>query len=672
MQGCLQKIVRVPVEILDDRTAVLVVGDRFFVRLMSFPSEFLDEIRTRLSISEIVGRRVIFDRHKSNPRRKDFWGCCPFHSEKSPSFHVVEDEGFYHCFGCGAHGDLLKFVMETENLGFLEAVERLAADAGLQMPERTPQDRARAEKRKSLYDVMEMATAYYEKALNARAGEEARRYLDGRGLTPKAWERFRLGFAPREGRALCEALQKQGVTPEQLDEAGLSVKSDYNNKVQDRFRNRIIFPIENPKGQVIAFGGRAMDANARAKYLNSPETPIFHKGATLYHFGRARKAAAGLTRQGAKLGVPGLIVAEGYMDVIALALAGFEQSVAPLGTALTEDQIALAWKVTPEPVLCFDGDEAGLKAAYRSIDRALPLLKPGHSLRFAMLPDGMDPDDVVRKSGPQGMKQLFEAAIPLIDLLWQRETAEGPYDTPERRAQLEYHLEQTVSLVKDPKVRSYYQKAVRERIYQAFSPKRQSERSFKNNRMSGKPYVNSSRASTALKKSPLAQASRNRRVAGIAMDIAGARERLLVLTILTHPQLLDRHSEAFANVEIERSELDKIRCEILEIAALGDNLDKQSLKDHLVRRRVAHLADGLTSQMGARTERFLSDEAELSEAEEGWVHILAMHNTFLHLKGEAREAESAYEQDMSEENWRRIQSVQKQLDQANQTEWSKI
>ncbi len=632
---------------------------------MSFTPDFLDEIRTRVSLTDLVGRRVSWDRHKSNARRKDFWGCCPFHHEKTPSFHVDEPRGFYHCFGCGAHGNLFDFMMQMENLNFPEAVERLAHDAGLKMPERSPEMRAQEKKRATLYDVMEVASTFYQNILRSPEGQEPRSYLEGRGMGPTTWETFGIGYAPSGRTALVDHLIARDIKMEQITEAGLALKSDYSGKYQDRFRERVMFPITNSRGQTIAFGGRAMSAQAKAKYMNSPETPLFHKGKALYNFQTARSAAQDVHRNGGGK-VPALVIAEGYVDVIALSRAGFPQSVAPLGTALTEDQIGLAWRLTPEPVLCFDGDEAGLKAAYRAIDAALPLLKAGHSLRFALLPSGLDPDDLIREKGADAMSRVLAQAIPLIDLLWQREIEQGPFETPERKAQFERQLEVAVQSIRDGKVQSFYRQAVRDRMFQLFSGHRTGS---SGGRKGQKPYKSgfsqgaNAPVSQALRQSTLVQASRL--AGGIAAardgDLAVERERALVFTVLNHPEILERHGEAFADLLIERPELDRLRAEILEVAASGAALDRAGLRNHLEKRGAAHLADQLERQKSVKLQRFASADAELSEAEENWFHILSIHNEFLLLQREAREAEAAYHQDMSEENWRRLQSIQRQL-----------
>ena len=393
---------------------------------MRVPPSFLEDIRGRVTISAVVGRKVAWDRRKSNPGKGDFWACCPFHGEKSPSFHVDDRKGRYHCFGCKASGDIFTFLVEKEGLSFPEAVERLAQEAGLPMPVVSEADQQREQQRASLYDVMEMAAKFFEAELQAARGSRARGYLADRQLSPAIQKEFRLGYAPDDRSALRSHLADKGVAVEQMAEAGLVISGDDIPVAYDRFRDRVMFPIRDPRGRVIAFGGRALSKDVPAKYLNSPETPLFHKGNVLYNLDKARGPAHEKGQ---------IIAVEGYVDVIAMTGAGFPNVVAPLGTALTPDQVELMWRMAEEPILCFDGDRAGRKAAHRAIDTALPLLGPGRSLRFAFLPDGQDPDDLVRTQGPEALARVVETARPLVEVLWNREVEAGLLDTPERRAQ---------------------------------------------------------------------------------------------------------------------------------------------------------------------------------------------------------------------------------------------
>ena len=429
---------------------------------MSLPDGFLDELRTRLSIAQVVGRKVTWDTRKSNIGKGDYWSPCPFHQEKTASFHVDDRKGFYYCFGCHAKGDALTFVRETENVGFMEAVEILAREAGMPVPKRAPVAQKKADRRTVLADIMEQALQFYRMQLKTGQATAAREYLENRGMPQAIQERFEIGFASDTRAALFQHLTGKGISPADLDEAGLCVKPDDGGTPFDRFRGRIIFPIRDARGRCIAFGGRAMDPNARAKYLNSPETPLFDKGRSLYNHGPAREAA-GKTQS--------LIVAEGYMDVIALAQAGFDHAVAPLGTAITEPQLQLMWRMCPEPVIALDGDTAGIRAARRLIDLALPLMEAGKSLRFVVLPEGQDPDDLLKSSGPEAMQALLDKAQPMVTLLWEREIEGKVFDSPERRAALDASLRTALSTIKDPSLRSHYTAAIKELRADLFAPK---------------------------------------------------------------------------------------------------------------------------------------------------------------------------------------------------------
>ncbi len=430
---------------------------------MSLPPGFLDEMRTRLSLAQVVGRKVMWDMRKSNQAKGDWWAPCPFHQEKSASFHVDDRKGFYYCFGCQAKGDAISFVRETENTSFMEAVEILAREVGMPMPQRDPRAQEKADHRTQLAEVMEAALRHYRMQLGTNAARDARAYLERRGLDAKALDRFEIGFAPDARQGAFQALTAKGIPEDQIVDAGICARPDASDRrggaPYDRFRGRIIFPIRDARGRCIAFGGRAMDPNARAKYLNSPETALFHKGHALYNHAPAREAAG----KGAAL-----ILAEGYMDVIALSEAGFTGAVAPLGTAVTPDQLQLMWRIAPEPIVCLDGDAAGLRAAYRVINIALPLLEAGRSLRFALLPQGKDPDDLIRAEGAGAMQNVLDAAMPLVDLMWRQETEGKTFDSPERRAALDKALADRTALITDTGLRRHYDDALRDLKWQLF------------------------------------------------------------------------------------------------------------------------------------------------------------------------------------------------------------
>ena len=423
---------------------------------MRFTPQFLDELRARLPVSEVVGRRV-----KLKKAGREFKGLSPFQQEKSPSFTVNDQKGFYHDFSSGKHGDIISFLMETEGVGFAEAVERLAAMAGMALPAATPDAARHEQRRKTLHDVMELAAKFFADTLASRNGAKARGYLGDRAITPATQLQFRLGYAPPDRFALKEHLGAQGISTEDMVEAGLLVAGEDKPVPFDRFRDRVMFPITDARGRVIAFGGRALEKDVPAKYLNSPETPLFHKGDNLYNLSTARQA----THNGAPL-----IVVEGYVDVIAMVTAGFGGAVAPLGTALTENQLALLWKMADEPILCFDGDRAGQKAAYRAADLALPNLLPGKSLRFALLPEGQDPDDLARSGGRGAIEEVISAARSLSDMLWSREIEGGSFATPERRAALEARIGELSNGIRDEVVRRYYRQDLAERLQRTFAP----------------------------------------------------------------------------------------------------------------------------------------------------------------------------------------------------------
>src|SRR3982074_952367 len=394
---------------------------------MRFTPQFLDELKARLPVSEVVGRRVKLQRSG-----RELKGLSPFNKEKSPSFFVTDQKEAWFDFSSGKNGSIFDFIMLTEGVSFPEAVERLAQMAGLALPKVSHEDQQRDARRKTLHDVMDIAAKFFEATLASRLGAKARGYLADRGLDPATQLKFRLGYAPAERFALKEHLGKEGIPTEDNAEAGLLVAGEDIPVPYDRFRDRVMFPITDLRDRVIAFGGRALEKDAQAKYLNSPETPLFHKGATLYNIAAARKAAhnAGKSTQSAQNSLSAQVIAvEGYVDVIAMVTAGFEATVAPLGTALTADQLALLWKMADEPTLCFDGDAARRRAASRAVDIALPLLRPGKSLRFATLPDGNDPDDLVRSGGRAAIDEVLGNACPLVHALWMRETEAGGFDT---------------------------------------------------------------------------------------------------------------------------------------------------------------------------------------------------------------------------------------------------
>ena len=428
---------------------------------MRYGEGLLEEIRRRIDLVQLVGRRVKLVR-----KGRVMWGCCPFHAEKPPSFKVENERHAYKCFGCGAGGDAFKWLIETEGLSFPEAVQKLAGEAGVELPQYSPDDEAREQKRKSLYEVVELACQFYESQLRDAGGREARDYLKTRGLDSATAKQFRLGYAPNGNNALIGHLAAHNITQDDMIAAGLARPAEDGRPMRDFFYDRLMFPIADARGRIIAFGGRGLAPDAKPKYINSGENTLFSKGFNLYNFHVARAAAV-------KAGT--VILAEGYMDVIALVRAGFSHAVAPLGTALTDDQLQLLWRTAPEPILAFDGDAAGLKAAHRAAHLALPHLKAGYSLRFAFLPGGEDPDTLIAKSGAMAMGKILEAALPLSEVLWRAETEGHDFSTPERRAGLEKNLRDIVSQITDSKIADYYRRDFEQKVFDSFKARKPRE-----------------------------------------------------------------------------------------------------------------------------------------------------------------------------------------------------
>ncbi|SDD75830.1 DNA primase [Ruegeria marina] len=525
---------------------------------MSLPPGFLDELRNRLSLTQVVGRKVMWDMRKSNQGKGDMWAPCPFHHEKTASFHVDDRKGFYYCFGCHAKGDALKFVQETENVGFMEAVEILAREAGMPMPARDPKAQEKQDFRGQLAEVMEQAVQFFRLNLNAGSGGAARDYLVRRGLKGAALERWEVGFAPDGWQGLWDHLRGKGVREELIFGAGLAKPSTRGGKPYDVFRNRIMFPIRDARGRCIAFGGRAMDPKDNAKYLNSPETVLFDKGRSLFNHGPARTAAG--------QGQP-LVVAEGYMDVIALSEAGFGAAVAPLGTAVTEEQLHMLWRIADEPIIALDGDTAGLRAAMRVIDLALPLLEAGKSLRFAIMPEGKDPDDLIRAEGSAAMQNVLDQAVPMVRLLWQRETEGRVFDSPERKAALDKNLREKIMLIRDPSIRTHYGQEIKDLRWQLFRPQRVSRTQTWQKRGPGRP-----------ENAPASSSARSSFLASTQNAEIHLREAAILAIAILNPQVV---------VEFEH-QLEEMECHDPDYAALRQALlrhaidDPENLKDHII------------------------------------------------------------------------------------------
>jgi DNA primase len=611
---------------------------------MKFSNAFLDEIRARVPVSQVVGARVQL--RKSG---RELAGLSPFNAEKTPSFTVNDQKGFYHDFSSGKHGDVFTFLMETEGLTFPEAVERLAATAGVPMPARDRESEERDRQRASLHDVLALAAQIFEATLHQSVGAKARGYLADRRLDPATQRQFGLGYAAPDRFALRDALAARGVEAKKMIEAGLLIHGEDIAVPYDRFRDRVMFPIHDRGGRVVAFGGRALEPGAKAKYLNSPETELFHKGGLLFNHHRARKAASEREE---------IVVVEGYVDVIAMTQAGFPRAVAPLGTALTVDQCALLWSMASEPILCFDGDKAGHKAAFRAIDTALPLIGAGKSLRFAMLPEGQDPDDLVRSAGPAAMGEVLRGAQPLAEMLFLRETEGQRFDTPEKRAGLERRLRELVGVIADETLRRHYAADMNQRLAAFLG-------------LSG----------PAPARRPAERPARGRRAsffdAGPRVGIAGAalaaprhlarrpsetpREIAILAVLLGHPSLLERHFEEVAAIEIAAPTLAAFRDKLLGLPeaaygaadALAAALDAAGLGGE--RERILRLAGAMANWWCLRAE------AETSDAEHVLRQTMALQRSSGALNRELRLAEQALAAHPSEQNLARLLDIKANL-----------
>ncbi|MGV8939488.1 MAG: DNA primase [Allorhizobium sp.] len=591
---------------------------------MRFSNSFLDEIRDRVPISAVIGSRVSWDRKKTNVSRGDYWACCPFHGEKSPSFHCEDNKGRYHCFGCGVTGDHFRFLTDLEGLNFPEAVERVADMAGIAMPQPDPQAEKREKERTTLLDVMELATLFFQDQLQTANGARARAYLRERGLSGRTIETFRLGFAPESRNALKEHLAAKGIPKDQIEACGLVVHGPEIAVSYDRFRDRIMFPILSSRERVIAFGGRAMAPDAPAKYLNSNETELFHKGQVLYNFARARKTLNGAD------GAATIIAVEGYMDVIALHQAGIENAVAPLGTALTENQLELLWKLTPQPVLCFDGDGAGIRAANRAVDLALPHLKPGRSVRFAMLPDGKDPDDMVRHEGRAPFDAYVADARPLADMVWMREINAGNFDTPEKRAELEARLKQIVAVIADENVRRHYAQDVRDRQNAHFRAQSPQRGNFERNSRQpggqgrpGQPQQGPKASGRGITMSD--RLTRSGMIKGHHVQPA-LRESVLALTVVNHPKLLQEEFDEIAAIDYENRDLQRLWSAVLTAAAsAGTQLSRELIIARLEEVGFGALLKTLDQQIRNARLWTATEVAAPEDASEGFRQALSLH-----------------------------------------------
>ncbi len=580
---------------------------------MQFPPSFLDEIRNRLLASEVVRKKVALKTHG-----REHTGLCPFHKEKSPSFTVSDEKGFYHCFGCGAHGDIIKFVMETQNLPFVEAITQLAAEAGVAMPKMDSRYVESEQRAQSLYDVMEMACKYFQAKLNEQSGVGARHYLKDRAVKLKSIDKFRIGFAPNDKFGLKKFLEMQNVTVSDMMSVGLLIKND-RGEIYDKFRQRVIFPIMDVKGRVVAFGGRIL-GEGQPKYLNSPETPLFKKGEMLYNENNARKIAF-------KTGK--LVVGEGYMDIIAMDAVGITTAVAPLGTAITPTHVKRLWNMAKEPVICLDGDAAGRRAMEKVAHTCLPTLEPGYTLKFTTLIDNMDPDDFIKKSGVGAMRKALQHAKPLSEVLWEAELSKQDIGTPERKADLEKRLTDLTAQIKNTAVAKYYMDYFRQRLWE----------------VSKKSGYKAASAPVSAEVNQMSD-----------IDIQRLQdcEEMLIIFILNYPSLLaiDEVFEELSNENLEFSsdKLDKIRAAILEVCNQAEEISTEDLRAHLEK---SGFGADIIRLEGLRRQ-FLA--VGVDKALSGWRYNISLHN-LINLKSECR----SIEKEMTEESELVVSEMREQI-----------
>ena len=517
---------------------------------MAVPPEFIEELRARTTLSDLVGKRV-----KLVPKGGRLAGLCPFHSEKTPSFYVNDSEGFYHCFGCGVSGDAIGFLRESDGMDFMEAVRYLADVAGMVVPNNAPQDSEKAEQRKQAIDALEFAAQFYQTNLDSPVGKGASEYIRSRGLDAHIVSQFMLGYAPRSG--LYPSLQQRKFPKELIVQTGLAGISERDGQPYDYFRDRLMFPIQNRQGRVIAFGARAL-GEAQPKYLNSPEGPTFSKKAVLYGWTQARA----LLRQSLPL-----LVVEGYMDVIAVSASGVAAALAPLGTALTEQQIQLVWKLHTEPILCFDGDAAGQKAASRAIERILPLLEPGRTVRIASLPSGQDPDDILKSEGEEGLRRVLSAASGILDSLWQRKFSEYRLEDartqPGARAAFWADMRQLVRSISHNQTRTAYLDDVEYRIGVMRAALKGASATATGGYSSGGYQAG--------------QMVRTRRPkTGLRIQYQAA-----LALLVRFPELFSDFAEELAMMQFDDNDLENLKKQIIDLLIATPDLDEAAVRYHL-------------------------------------------------------------------------------------------
>ncbi|KAE9514266.1 DNA primase [Candidatus Liberibacter asiaticus] len=599
---------------------------------MNYPRDFIKDLLIHIPISNLIGQYVDWDRRKTNAVKGDYWACCPFHDEKTPSFHCNDSKGFYYCFSCHVKGDHLSFLSALLGCSFIESVQRLAAIAGVPLPVVDPKIEKKEKIQTDLIRLIEVATDFFHHSLKNARDKRLHYYLDERGIDSHAIEMFKLGYAPDSRYSLREHLRQKGFSEEKIIEAGLLIDGDNSATSYDRFRNRLIFPIRSSRGQVIAFGGRTLSKGESVKYLNSPETILFHKGKNLYNFfGALNYLQKSIRKDVRRNSSSFIILVEGYMDVLSLCQAGVQNVVSSLGTALTEYQLRLLWKLSPRIVLCFDGDDPGLRAAYKAIDLVLCHLIPGNRVNFVLLSRGEDPDSFIRCYGKTAFEKLIVESLPLVDMLWKRETENRSFNTPDERAELEIHLKNCINHIKDQKLRYYYSQAIRDRLQQLFQQYITEHSGY------GRYWKKNARHRD--QKGPSQRLMQSSLVKGKLSKKPSLREAALLLTLINHPAILQEQYQELADIRYDNNELQKLWSFLFSDFVEQKYFLPEEIHQRLCERGFGELLKQLDRQVRDAGLWSATTEANIVDVRQGYQQALALYKRFRLLSRQKEEIE---------------------------------
>ena len=602
-------------------------------------SRIVDEIRNKVQLSDVISKYIQWDRRKTQSSKGIYWASCPFHSEKTASFKLDNEKGVYHCFGCKASGDVYNFIMNMDSLSFPEALEKLSIVAGIELPKQKSFDPIRDKKRQILYDIMEKTCLFYQKELTYNQNSTAYKYVVKRGISVNEISKFRIGYASGKND-LMKHLLGIGYNYQQLIAAGLVAKSEGKNEYYERFRDRVIFPICDQSNKVIAFGGRALSNKVQAKYLNSPETELFIKKNIIYNFYNARKAIQHNLN---------LLVVEGYMDVVALDKAGFNATVSTMGTSFSEDQLDNLWKISKNPILCFDGDEAGYKAALRSISIAFIKLKPGFTLSYIFLPPGKDPDDIVRDSGPEVMEEYIANTEPLIDVFWNSKITDLTTDSPELRAKVDNDFDQLITTIADKGIQKHYKLLIQKRLYSFWSSKNY----INSRKLFGWGNKKKEKVSRELQQNSLARGDKS---------VIQKRENLILLVAINHPLLVKKNTDKFLSFNFTRPSFEKLREKIIDIVCLDNDIDADILRNKLLKHGFEEELVKLDESKIIVLDSFASIESNQDETELAWKHVIDLQKRIQIIEKDLKEAEIEFSNSPSEDNAIRLENIRLSLD----------